>query len=270
MLICRQNAVDIIYSQKGRLFLGSGESVLMNYVICQLCRAKVTFPGDAALPERCTKCQSKLPRDAEIHADNESEAAAVWICPSCLGRLSPQITSADESTCPICGESIDNELAASLGSRIEAIITQPLAQLLKGDSCSSVAAGLQNQGITSEQAWRCVDRLIAELPFERQRLESQGESARLAPSCDACGISGDTAQELSLYDAEWVLNPDELKRYRQGYAGFDGQFADSQTYTRKAVYCLCKKCYKRSGKDDFADGYPRKFGFKLKRIKKRK
>ena len=259
-----KKAIFSLYSLKGRQFLGSAEVPCMNYAICHLCRAKVPCTDAAVLPERCPKCQCRLPRDTEIYAENESAPAAAWLCPSCLGRLSPQTLVSD--LCPICGETIDRELAASLGSSVEEIVQKPLARLLAGEPSGAIAADLQNHGISAEQAWRCLDRLIAELPFERQRAETSEKPARLSSACDSCGIIGD----LALYDAEWTLNPYELKRYHQGYAGFDGQFAESRNYTRKAVYCLCKKCYKRSGKDDFADGYPRKFGYKLKRIKKRK
>ncbi|MDO5295299.1 MAG: hypothetical protein Q4F00_01470 [bacterium] len=236
----------------------------MSYAICHLCRAKIPCPSAGNLPERCPKCQSKVPRDAEIYGSDPSQPNN-WLCPSCLGKISPQMLAQSED-CPICGEAINRYLAAALGEKEEEIVHKPLLRMLAGESSSSIAASLQQQGINEEQVWRCLDRLIAELPFERQRQESAGHPAQLSAACDSCGIIG----ELALYDAEWYLNPDELKRYRSGYAGFDGQFADSKTYARQAVYCLCKKCYKRSGKDDFADGYPRKFGYKLKRIKKRK
>ncbi|MBQ7567712.1 hypothetical protein IJT17_02795 [bacterium] len=237
----------------------------MSYVICRLCRAKVSCTSTDDIPERCPKCQGKLPRDLKVSASDSEASAEAWLCPSCLGRLAPaMLTSAGD--CPICGQPVDRELATTLGKNAENIIRQPTLRLIDGDSASDVAASLQAQGISSEQAWRCIDRLIAELPFERKALEDQGHTPSLAPACDACGIITD----LAMYDAEWALSPDELKRYREGYAGFDGQFADSKTYTRHALYCLCKKCYKRAGKSDFADGYPFRFGFILKRIKKRK
>ncbi len=218
------------------------------------------------MPARCPKCQGKLPSDlTPVNADANSSINEELLCPSCLGRIQSKLLGED-SRCPICGHKVSLETARELTARADDIVTAPTQRLLAGESVNSIVSSLQGLGIGEEQAWRYVDRLIAELPFERYKHEQAGKTAQLAPTCDSCGLS----EELSLYDGEWELDAREMNRYRKGYAGFDGKFADHRSYSRPAVYCLCKRCYKRSGKEDFANGYPAQFGYVLKRLKLRK
>ena len=242
----------------------SGKNGLMKYVICQLCRAKVEF--NDSIPERCPKCQGRLPDDSPIYSAEGAKPCAELICPNCLGRVI-ELAIGNNNTCPICGETINLDLAARLSDNAEAIVKKPQKSLLEGETVAVVIEKLQKLGIEDFQARRLVDRFVSELPFERFRLE-QEEKRRLplAHSCDACGLEAD----LAMYEAEWQLNPEEMKRYSAGYAGFDGAFANVKEYKRQAVYCLCKKCYTRSGKADFADGYPSRYGFQLKKIAKRR
>ena len=202
----------------------------MSYAICPLCRAKVPCSDQGAYPERCPQCQGKLPRDLELSV-SQNDSADNWLCPSCLGAINKM--TCNSGNCPICGRPVDGSVAAELGKHVVQVTREPLQALLQGASASAVAQRLQDLGIDYEQAWRCVDRHLAELPFERYKQEQQGSPSQLAPSCDSCGLS----EELALYEARWELNPAEMKHYSKGYAGFEGSFSDSRNYTRYAVYC---------------------------------
>lgn len=238
----------------------------MSFAICQLCRAKVYIePG--AVTVRCHKCGGKI---ATEHIRESLEKAGrrsgVLACAGCL-KLFPEQMLMPLSTCPNCGSEINFAKSDELVDYLDGLEQRVTAWLVAGEPASNIVRRMASDGVNSSAAWNYVDRLIAELPFERQLVseENDGGGYGIPTCCDSCGIVDPKSQ---FYSAVWSLEPSELKRYHSGYAGFDGEFISGKTYERKAIYFLCSRCAKVNRSPQFANGYPYDQGFRMDKLKR--
>lgn len=237
------------------------ETLLMSYVVCHLCRAKTEVEENSSACLRCRRCGAKL--DSGLIQQDVQTASEHLACHSCLRVFAASLLGA-LSTCPNCGVKLDIPEAQKLAVSLQGAEQLCREKLLQGQSALAIAEILQQRGADRDASWKFADRLVSELPFERHQAWLDRRDFTPSQACDSCGL-GDS--KLTAYLAVWDLPANELKRYHQGYAGYEGEFAKSKAYRREAIYTLCPNCAKRRNSEQFADGYPHNIGYTLSSFK---
>ncbi|MBI3924419.1 MAG: hypothetical protein HY319_02660 [Armatimonadetes bacterium] len=226
-------------------------------VRCHLCRNR--FEVEEGRSEvRCPRCEGLV----RIKPSTVAQETLRIGCPSCLRAVrSPK---APPLRCRYCGCQIGPEDGERLGEFLEGLDARVLQELLEGAAPAEIVRRIRDQGIVEDKAFAFVDQQVQELPFERWKRRESGEpAARPASTCDSCGVSG---KELKLHEAEWGLDPEAMKRYRDDWGGFTGEFGKLATYTKWALYYLCDPC-RRLPAEKFAGGYPARNGYVRRRFK---
>ncbi len=223
-------------------------------ILCKLCRHRFTVKTDVE-PVRCPRCRGKV----TLPKNKSSKTLYQLGCLNCLKVI--RTTQKPPLLCKYCGYQIDTDDGIRLGKFLDGLEQTILNKLLSGSDPSNLVDMIKAEGIVDERAAVFVDLQIQELPFARYENWTKGIPAEQPACCDSCGLKA----ELKRYRAEWVLNKEAMKRYRDGFGGFSGDFRKPETYTRNAIYFLCPKCRKLPP-NKFAGGYPARNGYDRKKF----
>lgn len=223
---------------------------------CHLC--KLRFERDEPADVRCPRCQALVKTPVAAPAPTAPAEGAftsqTYGCTHCLRTF--ESSNQALLRCKYCDERVEPEEGRRLLPVVDGLTARVKKELLEGATGPGLVSSLQEKGVPQDRAFAFVDRLVLELPFDRMKRRTSGESVHPATECDACG----RRDTLTAYDAEWRIAPEEMQRYRAGWGGFEGDFSDPKVYARRALYYLCKACAKEKP-ETFAGGYPAKNGF---------